>query len=83
MHSRHAATASKQDAFQLRYATLRAASETTAQEPIDVNHPAPASSSADPLDQKIQSRQEGDVIASYQCFELVAFGKKRRHNEVD
>ena len=35
------------------------------------------------LDQEIQSRQGGDVIASYQWFKVVAFGKKRRYNEVD
>jgi hypothetical protein len=57
--------------------------ETSAQEPIDVNLPEPASSSAGLLDQEIQSRQEGDVIVSYWQFKVVAFGKKRRYNEVD
>ena len=53
------------------------------QEPIDIDLPKPTSSSAAPLDQEIQSRQGGDVIASYQQFKVVAFSKKRRYNEVE
>jgi hypothetical protein len=58
---------------------LKGHAGTSAQEPINVNLPKPASSSVAPLDQEIQSRQEGDVIILYQWFKVVVFGKKRRH----
>jgi hypothetical protein len=56
---------------------------TSVQEPINIDLPEPTSSSVGPLDQEIQSRQQGDVIISYQWFKVVTFGKKRRYNKVD
>ena len=81
--SRHADTALRQGDFCIRYATLKAMPGSSAQEPINVDLSEPTSSSADPLDQEIQSRQEGDVIASYRGFRVVAFSKKRKCSEVN
>ena len=56
MCSRHATTTLKQDAFYIRYATLKAAPGTIVHEPIDVDPPEPTSNSTVPMDQEIQSR---------------------------
>ena len=51
--SRHVETASRQDTFHIRYTTLKAMPGTSAQEPIDINLPKPASSLVGPLNQEI------------------------------
>src|SRR6266850_7698898 len=76
------ATAWRQHEFLLSFLTLRDEPSLSLTQPVALL-PRVAAASTLTMDQELHSRREGDVIASYQWFDVRAIGGRKRKNPGD